>query len=374
MKIVKDQVLLGAREKEAWLEAFRRFCDPERVILMDIETTGFSRAYDSVYLTGFLYFENGSFYIEQHLATNRNDEPAVVEAYYEKMQDQDVIITFNGDMFDLPFMENRARVLHVQAPQLKAASVDLYRRYRPLAAVFGWENCKLKTIERFLGIDREDTFSGGELIDVFEEYAVSGDEALEKVLLLHNYEDILNLPRLLRVDDYADCLRASEVEELSLEKTFADRIVLRAVLSRPACLSHEGEGAYPKMTSEVLRFRTEAGSPVMFLTLPLIQGLFYHYLPDPENYFYLPESDSIIHKALADTAPGVKKKKATSKNCRIAREGCFVPAWGTCLGLHAFQREKKQPVIFLEEQELLLAMEKAEGKERTDLFHQLFQI
>ena len=374
MKTTVYTVALSASEKERWLESFRYFGDPETVFFMDIETTGFSRAYDSVYLVGYLYYKDGQFFIEQHLASDQRDEPEVIEAYCDRLAEAETIVTFNGDMFDLPFMESRHHLLHCSGRLPSGTSADLYRRYRPLTRIFGWENCKLKTIERFLEIDREDVFDGGQLIAVYEEYALSQDESLEKVLLLHNYEDILNLPRLLRIERYLHCLREAEVEEIRLEKEWGSNLSLRVILAQNACISAQGDADYGKDPGETLHFRTEAGSPVLFLTLPVYEGILYHYLPNPEDYYYLPESDSIIHASLVDTVGNAKKKRATAKNCRIVRQGQFLPAWEAPPGLHSFQKEKKKAFVFCEKEEFLNALQKEGPTWKTEAFHHLLHL
>ena len=202
MKTVTDHLTIGAEQKERWIRQIRLLTggqDPKDAVFMDIETTGFNRTYDTVYLVGYLYYEGGEFFLEQHLIESVREEPSLVEAFCEKLKGFKTIITFNGDMFDLPFMENRHHLLHVTAAFPSLVSIDLYRRYRPYVKTFGWENGKLKTIERFLGIYREDVFSGGELIEVYKEYvgkkkfAPEEAERLKEMLLLHNEEDITDM-------------------------------------------------------------------------------------------------------------------------------------------------------------------------------------
>ena len=374
MKIIKRPVVLAAEEKAEWLEQIRRLGDPEKVFFMDIETTGFNRTYDSVYLTGFLYFEDGQFYLEQHLASDLRDEPEIVEAFCDRLSDAEQVITFNGEMFDFPFMENRHRTLHVTAPLPTYGSCDLLRRYRPYQTLFGWENCRLKTIERSLGVDREDVFTGGELIEVFETYALKQDPELEKVLLLHNYEDILNIPRLLRIDQFIAVLHQTPVEQVQVLDRFVDQVRLRIVLEEPLPLSVESDLPYDRKYPETLHFKTEAFSPVVFLELPVHHQLLYHYLPDPDQYYYLPESDSIIHKSLADTLGAVKKRKATAKTCRIPKESDFLPVRGEQEGLHTFRGEKKEPVVYFEKEEFQHWTEDACAEALTAFFHSLLNI
>ena len=383
MRTFRDVIPLSASAKEEWLRRTGLVLDgerPETAAFMDIETTGFSRMYDTVYLVGFLYCDEGQFVLEQFLIEGQQEEPALVKAYEDLLSRFKTVITFNGDMFDLPFMETRHKVLHIKGLQPQTRSVDLYRRYRPLTKVFGWENCRLKTIERFLGIDREDPFSGGELIEVFEEYASSGDPRLERTLLLHNYEDVLNMPNLLLVEGYIQSLKNSPVEELSIEREGRGEVALRAVLGGLMPVSYEGTVMIDKKEDIRLSFRTEAGSPVVFLRWPVIEGQYYHYLPNPEDYFYLPDSDSIIHRSLADSLEdGVKKRKATEKNCRIAKEGRFLPAFEPeqeerPVGLHEFRAEKKQKAVFYDLEEVIRQMESLSLRDKERLFHCLLKI
>ena len=374
MKIIKRPVVLMAEEKAEWLEHITRLGDPEKVFFMDIETTGFSRTYDSVYLTGFLYYEGGQFFLEQHLASDVRDEPELIDAFCDRLSDAESVVTFNGDMFDFPFMESRRQMMHSTAPWPVVESVDLLRRYRPYQTLFGWENCRLKTIERAIGVDREDVFSGGELIEVFETYALQQDPDLEKVLLLHNYEDILNIPRLLRIDAFLTCLKEAAVEEMSVCGTGIDTLKLRIVLAETLPLSLDTELPLDKKSPDVLRLRTEAFSPVLFLTVPVLHRLLFHYLADPEQYYYLPESDSIIHRSLADTLGTVKKRKATAKNCRIPKESDFLPGHDAQEGLHTFRPEKKEPVVYYDKDEFLCWLETSGPEQKTCFLHSILQL
>ncbi len=357
MTPLKKQVVLTAQESAEWLWHLRRLGTPERVMFMDIETTGFSRNYDSVYLIGYLYLENGAFCAEQHLSDHLGDEIALLETYAQKMDDYDVCVTFNGEAFDFPFLAERWKVLRRKGDLPKVRSVDLYRRFRPYAKLFGWPNCRLKTIETFLSIDRQDEFDGGALIDVFYEYARTNDPALQKTLLLHNYEDILNLPRLLRIESFMAILKEETIEEVRLDRALPDRLRFRAAFQEPLPLSFEGARNLVPGRPEQIIIRTEAGSPVLFFELPLFKGERSYYLPNPENYYYLPETDSIVHKSLIGTMDTTGRRKATKKNCRIVRNGEFLVCRDTIPGLHAFYEGLHSPLVYYEKRELTDALE-----------------
>lgn len=48
--------------------------------------------------------------------------------------------------------------------------LDIFKELSPIKPLLRLENYKQKSIEAFLGIDREDKYSGGELINVYYEY------------------------------------------------------------------------------------------------------------------------------------------------------------------------------------------------------------
>ena len=85
-------------------------------------------------------------------------------------------------------------------------SVDIYKRIKPWKKHLGLENLKQKTIEGFLSICREDSFDGGQLISVYEDYLKTRDENLLRLLLLHNEEDLKGMPSLLPILFYPDFL------------------------------------------------------------------------------------------------------------------------------------------------------------------------
>lgn len=374
MKIIKNKILLTAWETEEWKQAFERLADPEKVVIMDIETTGFSRSYDSVYLIGYLYYENQQFWLEQHLAESLMDEMAVLESHAERMDDFELCVTFNGEMFDHPFIESRWSTLHIRGELPEVKSCDLLRRYRPYSKIFEWPNCKLKTIEAFLGIDREDEFDGGQLIEVFYEYARTNDPQLEKVLLLHNYEDILNMPRLLRIESFVQKLREADVEEIVADKEWNDECRFRVVLKEALPLSYEGDWVLNKKRPERMNIRTEAGSPVVFIRLPKVHCERQYYLPNPEDYYYIPRLDTIVHRSLADTMDTTGRKAATRKNCCICRQGDFIVGSSEVEGIHNFHEQWKSAVSYYEKEELVQKLMQQDPEFLSRWFRSLFAI
>ena len=349
MKVQKTRVPFSAEQNEWMLSMLPAGCDPERVVFWDIETTGFSRQYDSVYLMGYFYWEQHQPYIEQHLAASTTEEIELLELCLEKLGDFDVVISFNGDTFDVPFVKDRLQQMRVNGSFPSIQSWDLYKQYRPYASFFGWESCKLKSIERFLHLDRRDTMNGGELIEVFYEYSRTEDPQLEKTLLLHNYEDILNLPALLRIDAYVRYLQNCSVVDIQVKQEAEAQLSLSFLMSKASPLALK-TCFYAQKKSVPIQLRTDYQESTLCLTIPLCQDTLRYYLPNYKEYYILP-SGNLLHKSL-DTPP--QKKTATRAECYLPKEGTFLPipkptAWQ---GLHPFQYNYKDKQVYYDCEEL----------------------
>lgn len=173
---------------------------PNKSIFLDIETTGFNRAYHRIYLMGTLAKEENGFIFRQFLTEYKGEEKELLVKTIELLNNFETIITFNGDAFDLGFIEKRAKANSLNFNFQNFKSLDIYKEIKDKTFMLNLENQKLKTIEKFLGIDRDDIFTGGELIQLYYEYE-AGNKKLESPLLLHNEEDILNMPKLMEIFD-----------------------------------------------------------------------------------------------------------------------------------------------------------------------------
>ena len=94
-----------------------------------------------------------------------------------------------------------------------ATSLDLYQKLLPFKKLLGLEHMRQKDLERYLGRSREDLFSGGELISLYQEYLKTADERLLSVLLLHNREDVSEMTGLLPLLELSGCFQAPGREQ-----------------------------------------------------------------------------------------------------------------------------------------------------------------
>ena len=75
---------------------------------IDIETTGLSRSKNMIYLIGLLYFDftQNAWVLNQYFANNMDKEGALLKEFISNISKFDHIITYNGNSFDLPFIES----------------------------------------------------------------------------------------------------------------------------------------------------------------------------------------------------------------------------------------------------------------------------
>lgn len=293
-------------------------------LFFDIETTGLSADRAFVYLIGCAWYENSSWQLKQWFANMKEAENNLLKAFEAHCARFDTLVHFNGDGFDIPFLARRYEHARIPAPFSSLKSRDLYRLAKPLKKLLGLSDLKQKTLERFLGIGREDKFSGGDLIEVYRIYLGTRDEKLERFLLLHNEEDVKGLTGLLAVEDYLTWQEGPfffEKMERRPYRTYEGEPAEECFLtfSFPQKLpkgfsSHHPSGAVLAVRGETLTLR-----------LPVFSGTLRHYYPNYRDYYYLPLENKAIHKSVAAFVDPAYREKATKENCCAARKGVFLP-------------------------------------------------
>lgn len=188
----------------------------EDAIFFDIETTGFSHARTSLYLIGCAVRKGDTLCIDQYFAEEKTEEAAVIQAFFAQLACYQTMITFNGTGFDIPYLTGKCETLGIPVPFAAHPSLDIYKEAARQKALLGLASLKQKAIEAFLGIERKDMFSGGELIQVYKSYVKHHSDETLALLKQHNYEDVLYMPRLLPILSYREAFHAP-LRVLSLE-------------------------------------------------------------------------------------------------------------------------------------------------------------
>lgn len=181
-----------------------------KVCVLDIETTGLNPNRSEVILGGMLVPGEECAEVIQYFADREGSEASLLEVYGDALSQADVLITYNGDSFDLPFMRQRFRKHGLDDPLNHSQSFDLYRAlhyYSKMREIL--PNLKQKSIEVFLGLSplRQDEISGGESVALYEEYLRSGSASAREKVLLHNRDDLVQLASMIRILEKLDLHR-----------------------------------------------------------------------------------------------------------------------------------------------------------------------
>jgi predicted nuclease with RNAse H fold/uncharacterized protein YprB with RNaseH-like and TPR domain/dephospho-CoA kinase len=145
---------------------------PKRTLFLDIETTGLSLYYDYITLVGWSLGSNYGVYIA-------GQDPI---GLYDSLRRASAIVTFNGSLFDLPFLRK-----HFPDLQLPTAHIDL-RFFARRAGLSGTQ----KEIEAHVGLSRESDLQeiNGKLAPVLWHKYLRGDSDALRKLIRYNHADI----------------------------------------------------------------------------------------------------------------------------------------------------------------------------------------
>ncbi len=181
---------------------YNRVLKENSFCILDIETTGLSSKYHNIILIGILYPSNNQIVVKQFFAENPQEEKSLLLHFHKEMQQFQFFITYNGVAFDYPFLKERFKKYNISWDHQEIDHFDILYHLRKCKSQLSLDNFKLKTVENFLGINRSDTINGKDSVELYKQYVLSKTPALEKTILLHNYEDIYYLAKVAGVFDH----------------------------------------------------------------------------------------------------------------------------------------------------------------------------
>ncbi len=290
------------------------------LLFFDIETTGFSPDSSALYLIGCIVYDNesGGWMLRQWFADCPEAEPECLKAFFALAEEKAVLLHFNGDTFDLPYLAGRARHYDIPSGLSRLKSIDLFRRIRPCKTLLGMDSMRLKAVEQFLGIRRKDRYSGRQLIRIYADYLTGQSPARLRLLLLHNADDLKGMAAILPILSYPDMLRGCAVCSESRLLSPEDEPRLE--------LTYTGSWRLPvPLTRETAMGKLDFRASSIRCLIPLYRGTLKYFFPDYTNYYYLPAEDTAIHKSVGAYVAKSARKKATARTCYTKKEGLFLP-------------------------------------------------
>lgn len=365
-------------------------------LFFDIETTGFSRTTCFCYLIGAAYRNNDSdtITIIQWLAESDTDEPALLSEFAKLTASFSSLTHFNGDSFDIPFLQKRTAIHNIELHLDNLRSIDLYKHAKGLKSLLRLESYNQKSVEHFLGIHREDKYSGGELIKVYKDYVknvhtpIEHNEA-ERLLLLHNFDDICGLLKVSGILSYNNIINKRftykdmmyticQSQDLlhSADSNWHNAATTATNNSTTTNNSNNNNinnnHAYITLSfslpdevpvSVLLKddeYVLKAEKDVLKLRFPVLTDTLKFFYADYRNYYYLPYEDTAMHKSVAAYVDAECKVKATKETCYTKKYAAFIMLPAYSGDMPVFKRDYNEQNVYL------MLDSSAEGKTISD--------
>lgn len=169
--------------------------------IFDIETTGLNPKFHKIILIGILYSCQNKTIIKQFFAENEDEEKDILNAFINDIKNFNKHITYNGIGFDIRFINYRLKKHNIDFNLNNENDFDIYRFIKQFKSHLSLEDCSLTSVETYFGIHRDDVIDGGESVKLYKEFVESNDLNLMNTILLHNYEDVYNLSKLVNIKE-----------------------------------------------------------------------------------------------------------------------------------------------------------------------------
>lgn len=294
----------------------------EDTVLFDIETTGLSADTSYLYLIGAIYKTEEGLTLSQWFCDEYSEEKEVLASFFTFLKGYSCLIHYNGTVFDIPYLNKKMKRHCLQGFIDSSTTIDLYKLLHPYKKYTLLKDFKQKTLEEAAGFHREDTFSGGDLIEVYAAYtgksrlaALTGKteeaDALRHVLLLHNHDDLLGLLHLYTRTHLTD-LEIGKLKPSAL--LFPEHLLYTfdfPLLPFPLSVTQNG------CTFTITKTTTD-------LCLPLSHCELKYFFKDYKNYTYLKYEDTAVHNSIAEWVDKEAKEKCKPTTAYQKKEGDFI--------------------------------------------------
>lgn len=307
------------------------FCVPKQTLFIDIETTGLYARSSSLYMIGCAYLAESEdapseWRSIQWFATNYEDEVNVLNEFAEFAKAYRYLIHFNGNQFDIPYLQHKMQQYDIAFNFDRFDGIDIYRRLAPYKTFLKLPNCKQKTIENFINpAMREDIYTGGDLINIYHEYVLAHDEEKERLLLLHNEEDVKGMLDIIAAFAFCDLfvmpvtvtkVQANYYKDVRQNQCSEIIMSLKLPTALPAEISYSANNCY--FSGYDLDGK---------LRIPIYEGELKYFYSNYKDYYYLPQEDTAIHKSVASFVDKDYRKQATARTCYTRKASAYLPQW-----------------------------------------------
>lgn len=294
----------------------------QQLLFIDIETTGLSPSNSNLYMIGLVYYRDNTWCIEQWMAERLTEERELLRKLSEFLPNFTHLIHFNGNRFDIPYLSEKAKEFFVELSLDKYTGIDIYKRIIPLKNALILPDCRQKTIEQFLGLNRIDKYTGGELIQVYKTYTTNPSATMLDLLIQHNLDDLKGMLDITSMLAYSEiCDTPSTVTRVAMQKTttlngtecYELVLTLKLPFKLPRKFFAHYDGNY--VTAE----DTKAT-----IKVPVFETELKFFYSNYKDYYFIPSMDSAYHKSVAAHIDASLRTQATASTCYTRKESIFL--------------------------------------------------
>lgn len=317
----------------------------EDIVFFDIETTGFSDKTTFVYLIGCVYCKENTFHMIQWMAQNEHEEPKLLHSFFSFLQSYHIVIHFNGEGFDMPYLVRKCQKHQLPYHFNSFKSIDLYKAMVPYKKHLKLINLKQKTLEQFLQINREDRYSGKELIEVFLRHQQEPSQELLSALLQHNHDDLIGMMQLLPLLSYRSLFQGAVSKCSCGINTFVNSI---GEEEQEALFTFELQTPIPRRISYGIGdIYLICNKNIGKLKVKVYTEELKYFFPNYQDYYYLPLEDSALHKSVSFYVDKNFRTKAKAANCYSKKTGRFLSQTETLISPY-FKKDYHDKVTYFE--------------------------
>lgn len=172
--------------------------DPRRALYFDTETTGLGGGAGVLaFLIGIAWFDDQlRLHAEQFLLRSPGEEAPLLEAFAERLEACELLVSYNGKAFDLPLLNGRM-VMNRRPKLPDRVHLDLLHIARRLhKGRLG--ACRLIGLEaEVLGFQRGPDIAGIDIAPRYAHFLRSGDESALEDVVEHNAWDVVSMAALV---------------------------------------------------------------------------------------------------------------------------------------------------------------------------------
>ncbi|WP_049691034.1 ribonuclease H-like domain-containing protein [Anaerococcus jeddahensis] len=189
--------------------------------ILDIETTGLDPKRDKLVVLGLIYFDykKNKFYIDQYFSKNDEEEIKLLQIYKEKINDKK-LITYNGEIFDLPFLN--IRLIENKLEPVWPENVDIYKFIKSKRKLIEFESMKLSDIEKIVGIERNDPSRYKVISKLNDKIEIRNNPW---PILIHNKNDLIATEAISNLDEIINDKLSFKIKnyKIHLDSAYIDK-------------------------------------------------------------------------------------------------------------------------------------------------------